>query len=75
MNNGVINLSMYVADIMGTWPQTVKIFLKYRMICVGCQLSEFDTLKDVLLNYGYSPDKILAELNAALHDNTPSLER
>ncbi|MBC8331987.1 MAG: DUF1858 domain-containing protein [Anaerolineae bacterium] len=75
MNNGVINLSMYVADIMGTWPQTVKIFLKYRMICVGCQLSEFDTLKDVLLNYGYSPDKILAELNAALRDNTPSLER
>jgi hypothetical protein len=45
------------------------------MTCVGCQLSEFDTLKDVLLNYGYSPDKILTELNAALRDNTPSSER
>ncbi|MBT3390555.1 MAG: DUF1858 domain-containing protein [Chloroflexi bacterium] len=75
MNDGMINLGMFVADIMSTWPQTVKVFLKYRMTCVGCQLSEFDTLKDVLLNYGYSPDKILTELNAALRDNTPSSER
>ncbi len=61
-------LTMCVGDIMQKWPHTVPIFLKYGLICVGCQLASFDTLADVLVNYGYSPDKIVTELLDAIRD-------
>ena len=66
----MISVDMSVAEIMNTWPQTVQLFLRYRMLCIGCEFSEFDTLNEVIKNYGFNSEKFLQELNDLIHNDT-----
>ena len=66
----MITLDVLVADIMKTWPQTVQIFLRYHMLCIGCELSEFDTLSDAIKNYELNSDEFLEELNDLIDNDT-----
>lgn len=52
-----------VDEILTVWPQTMTIFLKRRMNCVGCCMAAFERLGDALQIYGEAEDVFLAELN------------
>lgn len=43
-------LDLTVADVIDKWPQTIPVFMKYRLGCLGCAMAPFDTLADVLNN-------------------------
>lgn len=43
-NTDLVDLS--VAEIMSTWPSTIRVFLERRMHCVGCPIGPFHTLPD-----------------------------
>ncbi len=64
MSQPPITADLSIAFILSTWPQTIPFFIAHRMICVGCQVSEFDTLGDALKNYGYPQEAFLQALNA-----------
>lgn len=66
----MINADMLVSDIMNTWPPTVQVFLRYRMLCIGCELSEFDTLNEVIENYDLDSETFLQELNDLIDKDT-----
>lgn len=57
---------LIVADVIDKWPQTIPVFMKYRLGCIGCAMATFDTLADVLNNYNLTPDRLLSELNRAV---------
>jgi len=59
-------LDLIVADVIDKWPQTIPVFMKYRLGCIGCAMAPFDTLADVLNNYNLKPDSLLSELNQAV---------
>jgi hybrid cluster-associated redox disulfide protein len=59
-------LDLTVADVIDKWPQTIPVFMKYRLGCLGCAMAPFDTLADVLNNYTLTPDSLLSELNQAV---------
>ena len=61
-----LTLSMPVQAIVREWPQTIPVFLKHRMSCVGCSLEAFDSLGDALRNYTIPADAFLEELCAAI---------
>lgn len=54
---------MTVAEILEAWPETVKVFQRFKTACVGCAMAPFDTVEDVARIYTLD----LAELMAALH--------
>lgn len=56
----IIDLS--VAEIMSTWPQTIRIFLDLRMHCVGCPIAPFHTLPDAAEEHGLSLAGLVAEI-------------
>ena len=66
MERSTLTASMAVAEVMTRWPQTVSIFLNYRMACVGCTMSPFDNLADVSEIYGLDLDRLLDELQHAI---------
>lgn len=66
MERSTLTASMAVAEVMTRWPQTVSIFLNYRMACVGCTMSPFDNLADVSEIYGLDLDRFLDELQQAI---------
>lgn len=60
-------MQMSVADLLRDWPQTIPVFMKHHMACVGCSMSAFETLKDAARIYGISPETFVGELQEAVN--------
>lgn len=54
-----------IHDVLRQHPQTVPVFLRHRVVCVGCWMSKFDTIADAVWNYGLDMEAFLSELSAA----------
>jgi hybrid cluster-associated redox disulfide protein len=55
-----------VSDIMVNWPQTVPVFIKYQMLCVGCYAGPFHTIADACFEHDIAEQKLLHDLAIAL---------
>ena len=50
---------------MTAWPATIPVFLRHRMLCVGCLIAPFHTIADACKEYGLDEAAFAAELRAA----------
>lgn len=66
-----IQPGMLISEILERWPQTIPVFVRHRMNCVGCEMSIFEALEDAARIYHLSSEDILDELNAVLDHSTP----
>lgn len=66
MKRSSISLELVVADLLKAWPQSIPVFLSYRLGCVGCAMSSFDTLADVVAIYHLPSNRFLSELQQAI---------
>jgi len=66
MSKQSITLDLFMDEIMERWPATIKLFLEYRMACVGCSMSSFDTLGDALQAHDLPQEVVLRALNAGV---------
>ena len=55
-------LDQSVDDVMRLWPATIRVFIAYRMGCVGCPVGGLHTVADACAAYGFDPAVFLAEL-------------
>lgn len=55
-----------LADLMTHWPGTIPVFLRHKMLCVGCLVSPFHTIVDACAEYGLDERDFLAELQDAV---------
>jgi len=51
-----------IAEVMDRWPETIPIFFRYRMACVGCPIAPFETLAEVAVIYGLDLECFINEL-------------
>lgn len=58
-----ITKNMYFYEVLSKYPETIEIFFKHNMHCVGCAVSRFETLEQGALAHGIEPDKLVEELN------------
>jgi hybrid cluster-associated redox disulfide protein len=54
-----------VGKVMMVAPATIRVFLDFRMGCVGCPISAFHTVDDACKEHGVDRDEFLAALRAA----------
>ena len=54
-----------LSELMTQWPQTVPVFLRHKMLCVGCLICPFHTILDACTEYHLDRDAFVAELKAA----------
>ena len=57
-----IDAALTVAEVVTRWPQTIPVFMRYRMACVGCAIAPFETLAEVAEVYGLELSCFLSEL-------------
>lgn len=55
-----------LADIMTHWPKTIPVFIRRRMLCVGCLVSPIHTVADACAEYQLDEDMFLEELRQAV---------
>lgn len=65
-----ICFEMTVDEVMRRWPATIRIFLDFRMNCVGCPIAGFHTVEDACREHGCAPADFLSMLQLAAAANT-----
>jgi len=60
-----------VADIMELHPQTLRVFMRYRMLCIGCAVSPFHTVEEACLAHDLDEAAFTADLSASIREGAP----
>jgi hybrid cluster-associated redox disulfide protein len=58
--------SLSVRQIMTRWPATTRVFIDWRLHCIGCPIGELHRLADAALEHGYPAEALAAALTAAI---------
>ena len=59
-----IEFDTLVDDVMNACPATIRVFLDFKMGCVGCPVACFHTVDDACKEHGVDRDEFLAALRA-----------
>jgi hybrid cluster-associated redox disulfide protein len=58
-----ITKKMTFAEVLNKYPETVNVFLKNGMTCVGCPLSRSETIEQGAKAHGVNVKKLINDLN------------
>jgi len=61
-----INKKMSFKEILETEPELAMTLMESGMHCVGCPMSQMESLEDGALMHGLNPDELVKELNEKL---------
>lgn len=54
---------MIIGDVVLAYPETLKVFKKIGIHCVGCYASTFESIQEGVAQHGLDPAKICKKLN------------
>ena len=58
-----VTKEMSILDIVEQCPQSVEIFRKYGLGCLGCAAARFENLEAGAKVHGYDPDAMVDDIN------------
>ncbi|WP_246249052.1 DUF1858 domain-containing protein [Chelativorans alearense] len=61
-----LNPDMSLEEIMAVWPAAVAVFLRHRMLCVGCPITAFHAVTDACREHGVDEDAFMKELQTVI---------
>lgn len=61
-----IDPDMSVDEIMRRWPETIRVVIARKMMCVGCPIGTFHTVSDACRAHGLDEAALVAELVDAI---------
>lgn len=64
--SGKVTKEMSIIDIVQQYPQSLEVFAKYGLGCVGCAAARFENLEAGAKVHGFDPDEMVAEINALI---------
>ena len=66
MAEGAITENMNIREVIDKHPETVSVFAKYNMGCIGCIAASFEKLSDIAAVHGVDVKTFVKDLNAAI---------
>jgi len=64
----MITKDMNIIDVVKNHPETVNVFQKHGLSCIGCPFAMMETLEQGAKSHGIDLEKLLKDLNEALED-------
>lgn len=64
-----IDPEMTIQELLAHHPGATTVFIKRRMLCVGCPAQAFHTLEDVVCIYGCTWDGLCNAIREAIEPN------
>ena len=61
-----ITKEMGILEIVQKYPQSLEVFAKYGLGCIGCAAARFENLEAGAKVHGVDPDEMVKEINALL---------
>ncbi len=66
MAEKTITKYMNIIDIVKDYPETIEVFAKYGLGCIGCAAARFENLEAGAKVHGIDVDQFVDELNNAI---------
>ena len=61
-----ITKEMSIGEVVQTYPQTIEVFLKHGLMCLGCAIAQFENVEQGALAHGINVDALIADLNTVV---------
>jgi hybrid cluster-associated redox disulfide protein len=61
-----VTKEMNILEIAQKYPESIEIFHKYGLGCLGCAAARFENLEAGAKVHGYDPDAMVADINALI---------
>lgn len=61
-----ITKKMNIADIAVNHPESMEVFMKHGMHCIGCMAAQFETLEQGCEAHSIDADELVKDLNKAI---------
>ncbi len=52
-----------IEDVVTKYPESVMVFMKHGLHCVGCHVSAFESIEEGAMAHGIDVDALVADLN------------
>jgi hybrid cluster-associated redox disulfide protein len=59
----VITAEMAIGDVIRKYPDTIHVFLKHGLGCVGCAVAHFENIRRGAVAHGVDVDLLMKDLN------------
>jgi hybrid cluster-associated redox disulfide protein len=64
MRKSAFTLDMTVEQVMNRWPDSIRVFLDFRMSCVGCPIASFHSIEEASREHQIDGSAFLAALRS-----------
>jgi len=65
MSEITIGCELSLDEIMQQHPNVISVFLKHKMMCIGCPIASFHSINDACREYDLNKAQFVKELNEA----------
>lgn len=62
-----ITEDMNIREVIERYPETIPVFVRYNIGCIGCIAASFENIKDIAMVHGIDVKKFVEDLNAAVN--------
>ncbi|MEW5819140.1 MAG: DUF1858 domain-containing protein [Cyanobacteriota bacterium] len=66
MSENKITNDMSIIEIAQNYPETLEVFAKFGLGCIGCAAARYENVEAGARVHGIDPDLLVSELNKAI---------
>jgi len=66
-----ITKDMTIEDVVNQYPESMMVFMKHGLHCVGCHVSAFESIEDGAMAHGINVDALVDDLNKVVSSRKP----
>lgn len=61
-----VTKEMSILEIVQNYPESIEVFQRYGLGCIGCAAARFENLEAGARVHGFDPDEMVADINAVI---------
>jgi len=61
-----ITKDINIEEVVTQYPETMMVFMKHGLHCVGCHVSAFESIEDGAMAHGIDVDALVEDLNRVI---------
>ncbi len=61
-----ITKEMTIEEVVSQYPETMMVFMRHGLHCVGCHVSAFESIEEGALAHGINVDALVSDLNKVI---------
>lgn len=55
-----------IEEVVSNYPETMMVFMRHGLHCVGCHVSAFESIEEGAIAHGINVDALVADLNKVI---------